>query len=169
MKLCAGPEYDRSTPQVLMLSSALSRSVLLCLTANSSNHSPARCTSPDAACACGCHHRLQAVHSSFCSLHLAAAPPSLPVLGPCLTLPACPVCPACPACLPCLSRLPVLPSGGPPLRLGLLPIKDPSQGRTANLITLPDHPVWNVKDGETMYRVFEQAFPQVSNSRTGSA
>lgn len=36
------------------------------------------------------------------------------------------------------------------------------QGRTANLITLPDHPVWNVKDGETMYKVFEQAFPQAN-------
>jgi hypothetical protein len=71
------------------------------------------------------------------------------------------ILPACPAWLSCLSCLPVLPAGGTPLRLGLLPIKDPSQGRTANLITLPDHPVWNVKDGETMYRVFEQAFPQV--------
>jgi 2-polyprenyl-6-methoxyphenol hydroxylase-like FAD-dependent oxidoreductase len=36
------------------------------------------------------------------------------------------------------------------------------QGRTANLITLPDHPVWNVTDGETMYQVFEQAFPQAN-------
>lgn len=52
--------------------------------------------------------------------------------------------------------------GGPPLRLGLLPIKDPVQGRTANLITLPDHPVWNVTDGETMYQVFAQAFPQAN-------
>lgn len=36
------------------------------------------------------------------------------------------------------------------------------QGRTANLITLPDHPVWNVTDGETLYKVFEQAFPQAN-------
>ncbi|KAF8067186.1 Kmo [Scenedesmus sp. PABB004] len=50
--------------------------------------------------------------------------------------------------------------GGPPLRLGLLPIKDVTAGRTANLITLPDHPVWSVQDAETMYTVFEQAFPQ---------
>lgn len=50
--------------------------------------------------------------------------------------------------------------GGSPLRLGLLPIKDPMQGRTANLITLPDHPVWKVNEAETMYKVFEQAFPQ---------
>jgi hypothetical protein len=34
-------------------------------------------------------------------------------------------------------------------------------GRTGNLITLPDHPVWQVKDANTMYTVFEQAFPQV--------
>jgi 2-polyprenyl-6-methoxyphenol hydroxylase-like FAD-dependent oxidoreductase len=50
--------------------------------------------------------------------------------------------------------------GGPPLRLGLLPIKDESAGRTANLITLPDHPVWGVRDAATLYKVFEEAFPQ---------
>jgi 2-polyprenyl-6-methoxyphenol hydroxylase-like FAD-dependent oxidoreductase len=50
--------------------------------------------------------------------------------------------------------------GGPPLRLGLLPIKDESVGRTANLITLPDHPVWKVTDAATLYKVFEEAFPQ---------
>ncbi|KAF6249364.1 hypothetical protein COO60DRAFT_1706535 [Scenedesmus sp. NREL 46B-D3] len=50
--------------------------------------------------------------------------------------------------------------GGPPLRLGLLPIKDESVGRTANLITLPDHPVWRVSDAATLYKVFEEAFPQ---------
>jgi 2-polyprenyl-6-methoxyphenol hydroxylase-like FAD-dependent oxidoreductase len=50
--------------------------------------------------------------------------------------------------------------GGPPLRLGLLPIKDESAGRTANLITLPDHPVWGVTDAATLYKVFEEAFPQ---------
>jgi 2-polyprenyl-6-methoxyphenol hydroxylase-like FAD-dependent oxidoreductase len=50
--------------------------------------------------------------------------------------------------------------GGPPLRLGLLPIKDESAGRTANLITLPDHPVWGVSDAATLYKVFEEAFPQ---------
>jgi 2-polyprenyl-6-methoxyphenol hydroxylase-like FAD-dependent oxidoreductase len=50
--------------------------------------------------------------------------------------------------------------GGPPLRLGLLPIKDESAGRTANLITLPDHPVRGVRDAATLYKVFEEAFPQ---------
>ena len=53
-------------------------------------------------------------------------------------------------------------AGGPPLRLGLLPIRDRSQGRTANLITLPDHPVWNISDAEGMYTAFEQAFPQAN-------
>lgn len=46
--------------------------------------------------------------------------------------------------------------GGAPLRLGLLPIADESAGRTANLITMPDHPVWDVTDAESMYAVFEQ-------------
>lgn len=50
--------------------------------------------------------------------------------------------------------------GGLPLRLGLLPIKDVTAGRTANLITLPDHPVWHVKDAETLYKIFEEALPQ---------
>lgn len=66
------------------------------------------------------------------------------------------LCPRTP--LACLAPTP----GGPALRLGMLPIKDPVQGRTANLITLPDHPVWNVTDGETLYKVFEQAFPQAN-------
>lgn len=51
--------------------------------------------------------------------------------------------------------------GGAPLRLGLLPILDPSSNRTANLIALPDHPVWSIKDAETMYQVWEQSFPQI--------
>eukprot|EP00882_Tetradesmus_deserticola_P005981 GHRQ01006298.1.p1 GENE.GHRQ01006298.1~~GHRQ01006298.1.p1 ORF type:complete len:342 (+),score=172.70 GHRQ01006298.1:94-1026(+) len=50
--------------------------------------------------------------------------------------------------------------GGSPLRLGLLPIKDEGAGRTANLITLPDHPVWGVSDAATLYKVFDEAFPQ---------
>jgi 2-polyprenyl-6-methoxyphenol hydroxylase-like FAD-dependent oxidoreductase len=83
--------------------------------------------------------KYQALH------HLLGLASSLVVLG----------CPACSVPSGC-------PAGGTPLRLGLLPIKNPAQGRTANLITLPDHPVWNVTDGETMYQVFEQAFPQAN-------
>ena len=49
----------------------------------------------------------------------------------------------------------------PALRLGLLPVRDPTAGRTANLNVLPDHPIWEVHDAKTMYEVFEDAFPQV--------
>jgi kynurenine 3-monooxygenase len=47
------------------------------------------------------------------------------------------------------------------LRLGLLPVKDPEEPRTANVITKPDHEVWNLKDGEAIYNFFEKSFPQL--------
>lgn len=46
-------------------------------------------------------------------------------------------------------------------RLGLLPIKNPDEPRTANLITLPDHHIWELKTGEALYNFFEEAFPQL--------
>ncbi|KAI8471204.1 MAG: hypothetical protein J3K34DRAFT_520699 [Monoraphidium minutum] len=50
--------------------------------------------------------------------------------------------------------------GAAPIRLGLLPIKSASDPRTANLITTPGHPIWEVTEGEAMYGVLEDALPQ---------
>ena len=47
------------------------------------------------------------------------------------------------------------------LRLGILPVKDPEEPRTANVITKPDHEVWNLKDGQAIYSFFKQSFPQL--------
>ena len=45
--------------------------------------------------------------------------------------------------------------------LGLLPLKDSEEFRTANIITWPEHEVWELKDGEQVYNFFEKAFPQL--------
>ncbi|KAF5842201.1 hypothetical protein DUNSADRAFT_8601 [Dunaliella salina] len=47
------------------------------------------------------------------------------------------------------------------LRLGLLPIRDPNASRTANLITKPDHKVWEVTGTEEMYSMLQSSMPQV--------
>jgi 2-polyprenyl-6-methoxyphenol hydroxylase-like FAD-dependent oxidoreductase len=51
--------------------------------------------------------------------------------------------------------------GYPPLRLGMWPLKDPTAGRTANLNTLPHHPIWDITDPEEMYAVLGESFPQL--------
>jgi 2-polyprenyl-6-methoxyphenol hydroxylase-like FAD-dependent oxidoreductase len=51
--------------------------------------------------------------------------------------------------------------GFPPLRLGMWPLKDPTAGRTANLNTLPHHPIWDISDPEEMYEVLQESFPQL--------
>lgn len=48
-----------------------------------------------------------------------------------------------------------------PMRLGMHPIRDPAAPRTANLITLPDHPIWEVSDKEGMATVLREGFPQI--------
>jgi len=47
------------------------------------------------------------------------------------------------------------------LRMGLLPVKDTAALQPANFITKPDHPIWNITDGEAMYEYLGRAFPQV--------
>ncbi len=47
------------------------------------------------------------------------------------------------------------------LSLGLLPTKDDTAPRTANIITYPDHPIWNLNTGEQVLQFLEQDFPQV--------
>jgi kynurenine 3-monooxygenase len=48
------------------------------------------------------------------------------------------------------------------LSLGLFPIKDANGIRSANLITLPQHQLWELKSGEQLYDYFERAFPYLS-------
>ncbi|BAU07907.1 unknown protein [Fischerella sp. NIES-3754] len=47
------------------------------------------------------------------------------------------------------------------LSLGLLPLKNPDEPRSANIITYPDHQIWELKSGEEVYDFIEQAFPQL--------
>lgn len=46
--------------------------------------------------------------------------------------------------------------------LGVFPLKDPNETRSANIVTLPDHDIWKLKNGEELYNFFEKAFPQLS-------
>lgn len=45
--------------------------------------------------------------------------------------------------------------------LGLLPIKDDTAPRTANIITHQDHQIWDLKTGEQLLQFLEQDFPQL--------
>ena len=47
------------------------------------------------------------------------------------------------------------------ISLGLLPIKNPDEPRTANIITRPNHQIWDLKNSEEIYNFFEEAFPQL--------
>ncbi|NMF61621.1 FAD-dependent oxidoreductase [Brasilonema octagenarum] len=47
------------------------------------------------------------------------------------------------------------------LSLGLLPIKNPDEFRSANIIRLPNHEIWKLKNSEQVYNFLEQAFPQL--------
>lgn len=47
------------------------------------------------------------------------------------------------------------------ISLGLLPVKNPSLPRTANLITNPDHQLWTLKSGEQVLDFLVQAFSQL--------
>nr|WP_242027027.1 NAD(P)/FAD-dependent oxidoreductase [Leptolyngbya sp. FACHB-17] len=47
------------------------------------------------------------------------------------------------------------------LTLGLLPLKDETAPRTVNIITHPDHQIWNLKTGEQVLQFLEQDFPQL--------
>jgi kynurenine 3-monooxygenase len=45
--------------------------------------------------------------------------------------------------------------------LGLLPLKNPDSLRTANIITRPNHYIWNLKNSEEIYDFLEKGFPQL--------
>lgn len=45
--------------------------------------------------------------------------------------------------------------------LGLLPMKNPDEPRTANIITWPDHDIWELKDQKEMFDFLAKAFPQL--------
>jgi kynurenine 3-monooxygenase len=47
------------------------------------------------------------------------------------------------------------------ISLGILPLKNPDIPRTANLITPPNHKLWELKNSEEFYQFFEQAFPHL--------
>ena len=53
------------------------------------------------------------------------------------------------------------------LSLGLLPMKDNNAVRPTNIVTRPDHEVWEIKDGASMQAYFQKAFPRFNFSKGG--
>eukprot|EP00580_Thalassiosira_gravida_P007477 CAMPEP_0201635820 /NCGR_PEP_ID=MMETSP0493-20130528/8207_1 /ASSEMBLY_ACC=CAM_ASM_000838 /TAXON_ID=420259 /ORGANISM="Thalassiosira gravida, Strain GMp14c1" /LENGTH=586 /DNA_ID=CAMNT_0048107831 /DNA_START=109 /DNA_END=1869 /DNA_ORIENTATION=+ len=53
------------------------------------------------------------------------------------------------------------------LSLGLLPMKDNTVVRPTNIVTRPDHEVWTIRDGPTMQRYFQKAFPRYNFEEEG--
>ena len=51
--------------------------------------------------------------------------------------------------------------GNRPLSLGVLPFKDDTLPRTANIITYPDHHIWSLKTGDRLLQFLEREFPQL--------
>ncbi len=47
------------------------------------------------------------------------------------------------------------------ISLGLLPFKNKNQTRTANIITYPDHQIWQLKTPEEVAKYFDKSFPQI--------
>ncbi len=47
------------------------------------------------------------------------------------------------------------------ISLGIFPVKNPETSRTANLITLPNHYLWNLKNSEELEKYLKQAFPHI--------
>ncbi|MEH2251913.1 FAD-dependent oxidoreductase [Nostoc sp.] len=47
------------------------------------------------------------------------------------------------------------------ISLGLLPFKNPHKPRTANIITYPDHQIWQLQTKEEVKQFLKQAFPQL--------
>ncbi|MEH2245042.1 FAD-dependent oxidoreductase [Nostoc sp.] len=47
------------------------------------------------------------------------------------------------------------------ISLGLLPFKNPHKPRTANIITYPDHQIWQLETKEEVKEFLKQAFPQL--------
>ena len=55
------------------------------------------------------------------------------------------------------------------ISLGLLPFQNPQQPRTANIITYPDHQIWQIETPEALTNYFQQAFPQIPLEKIISA
>lgn len=47
------------------------------------------------------------------------------------------------------------------ISLGLLPVKNPDEVRSANIITKPNHNIWELKSGEEMHDFLTKSFPQL--------
>ncbi len=47
------------------------------------------------------------------------------------------------------------------ISLGILPLKNPNVPRTANIITYPDHQIWQLKTEAEVTHFFKQAFPHL--------
>lgn len=47
------------------------------------------------------------------------------------------------------------------ISLGLLPVKNPDEVRSANIITKPNHNIWKLKSGEEMHDFLTKSFPQL--------
>ena len=47
------------------------------------------------------------------------------------------------------------------ISLGLLPVKNPDEVRSANIITKPNHNIWKLRNGEEMYDFLNKSFPQL--------
>ncbi|WP_414621869.1 FAD-dependent oxidoreductase [Calothrix sp. CCY 0018] len=55
------------------------------------------------------------------------------------------------------------------ISLGLLPVKDPDEVRSANIITKPNHNIWELKSGEEMHDFLTKSFPQLSINKIVSS
>eukprot|EP00956_Cyclotella_meneghiniana_P009030 scaffold12375_cov36-Cyclotella_meneghiniana.AAC.2 len=53
------------------------------------------------------------------------------------------------------------------LSLGLLPMKDNNAVRPTNIITRPNHEIWNINDGNSMREYFQKAFPRLDFHKDG--
>ena len=55
------------------------------------------------------------------------------------------------------------------ISLGLLPLKNPDEPRTANIITYPDHQIWQLETEKEVEHFLKQAFPQLPLEKILSA
>jgi len=53
------------------------------------------------------------------------------------------------------------------LSLGLLPMKDNNAVRPTNIVTRPDHEIWEISDGEGVRQWFEKAYPRMPFHKDG--
>ena len=46
--------------------------------------------------------------------------------------------------------------------LGVLPVKNPNEPRTANIIAKPNHKIWELNNSEEVYNFLQESFPQLA-------